>query len=30
MTTKKIPETKFEFQWNSDFVDEFLEWFYED
>ena len=30
MTTKKIPETKFEFQWSSDFVDEFLEWFYED
>ena len=30
MTTKKIDENQIEYTWNPDFVDEFLEWFYDD
>ena len=30
MTTKKIDENQIEYIWNPDFVDEFLEWFYDD
>ena len=30
MTTKKLNENQIEYFWNPDFVDEFLEWFYED
>ena len=30
MTTKKLDENQIEYFWNPDFVDEFLEWFYED
>ena len=30
MTTKKLDENQIEYIWNPDFVDEFLEWFYDD